>query len=403
MIVVFVNPVGALGGAERMLLAMISALQYEDQDIEIHLIVGAEGNLIEAAKKLGVKVRVLPIPAQVNKLGDSGIKGSKILGGLKLLFSVFWAWGAIAKYLKQFRAIIKEIDPDIIHSNGIKTHILTAMSKVRLPVVWHIHDFYSTRPFTASVLRWFSDRAEIGVACSEAAGEDARRVLPKLNIKVIYSAVDTDYFYPRPYRPMALEGIDTSNKSIKVGLAGTFARWKGHDVFIEAASIIARDRPSLDIQFYIIGAPIYSTSGSQFSLPELQALTSDLGIANKIKFLGFQANMADIYLWLDIVVHASTEPEPFGYTIAEAMACGRPVIVSRAGGAAELFLNDVEAVAVTPGDAMNLAVTIQYLVCNPKQCQNLGENARKKIVRAFSQNQLGSQIILIYKLLAQPY
>jgi glycosyltransferase involved in cell wall biosynthesis len=403
MIVVFVNPVGALGGAERMLLAMISALQYEDRDVEIHLIVGAEGNLIEAAKKLGVKVKVLSIPAQVNKLGDSGIKGNKILGGLKLLFSVFWAWGAIAKYLNQFRAIIKDIDPDIIHSNGIKTHILTAMSKVRLPVVWHIHDFYSTRPFTASVLRWFSNRAEIGVACSEAAGEDARRVLPKLNIKVIYSAVDTDYFYPRPFRPMALEGIDISTKSIKVGLAGTFARWKGHDIFIEAASIIARDRPSLDIQFFIIGAPIYSTSGSQFSLPELQALASDLGVADKVKFLGFQANMADIYLWLDIVVHASTEPEPFGYTIAEAMACGRPVIVSRAGGAAELFLNDVEAVAVTPGDAMNLAVTIQYLVCNPKQCQTLGENARKKIVRAFSQNQLGSQIILIYKLLAQPY
>jgi len=403
MIVVFVNPVGALGGAERMLLAMISALQYEDQDIEIHLIVGAEGGLVEAAQKLGAKVRVLPIPAQVNKLGDSGIKGSKILGGLKLLFSVFWAWGAIAKYLKQFRAIIKDIDPDIIHSNGIKTHILTAMSKVRLPVVWHVHDFYSTRPFIASVLRWFSNRAEIGVACSEAAGEDARRVLPKLNIKVIYSAVDTDYFYPRPFRPMALAGIDTSTKSIKVGLAGTFARWKGHDIFIEAASIIARDRPSLDMQFYIIGAPIYSTSGSQFSLSELQTLASNLGIADKVNFLGFQANMADIYLWLDIVVHASTAPEPFGYAIAEAMACGRPVIVSRAGGAAELFLNDVEAVAVMPGDAMNLAVTIQYLVCNPKQCQNLGENARKKIVRAFSQNQLGGQIILIYKLLAQPY
>ncbi len=403
MIVVFVNPIGALGGAERMLLAMMSALQYEDPEIEIHLIVGGEGSLIEAAQKLGVKVKVLVIPTQVHKLGDSGIRGSKILGGINILFQVLLGWWAIAKYLKQFRVVIREIDPDIIHSNGIKSHILTAMAKVKSPVIWHIHDFYSTRPFIASVLRWFSNRAEIGIACSESAGEDARQVLPKLNIKVIYNAVDIDYFYPRPYRSLALEGIDTSTVAIKVGLVATFARWKGHDIFLEAASIIARDRPSLDIQFYIIGAPIYGTSGSQFSQKELENLASDLGIADKVKFLGFQANMADIYLWLDIVVHASTAPEPFGYTIAEAMACGRPVIVSRSGGAAELFSNDVEAVAVNPGDAMTLAVTIQYLIHNPKQCQILGENARKKVVKAFSQNQLGSQIILIYKLLAQPF
>jgi glycosyltransferase involved in cell wall biosynthesis len=403
MIVVFVNPVGVLGGTERMLLAMMSALKYEDSSIEIHLIVGSIGNLIETAQKLGVKVKVLPIPAQINQLGDSGIGGNRILGGLKLLFVVLLAYGAINKYLKQLRSLVREIDPDIIHSNGIKSHILTAMANIRRPLIWHIHDFYSTRPFIASVLRWFSKRAEVGIACSESVGEDARLVLPKLNVKVIYNAVDIDYFFPRPFRPLALEGIDTSTKSIKVGLAATFARWKGHDIFIEAASIIARDRPSLDIEFYIIGAPIYSTSGSQFNLEELQRFASDLRVADKIKFVGFQANMADVYLWLDLVVHASTEPEPFGYTIAEAMSCGRPVIVSRSGGAAELFINDVEAVAVNPGDAMTLAVTIQYLVCNPQQCQILGENARKKVVRAFSQNQLGNQLTLIYKLLAQPY
>ncbi len=403
MIVVFVNPVGALGGAERMLLAMMSALQYEDPDIEIHLIAGGEGNLIAASEKLGVKVKILAIPPQVDKLGDSGIKGNRVLGGLSLLFKVLLAWGAINKYLKQFRALIREIDPDIVHSNGIKSHILTSMANLRLPLIWHIHDYYSTRSFIASVLRYFSNRVEVGIACSESAGDDARRVFPKMNIKVIYNGVDTDYFYPRAFRPLALEGIDTETKSIKVGLAATFARWKGHDVFLEAAAMIVRDRPSLDIQFYIIGAPIYSTSGSQYSLQELQKLASNLGVLDKVKFLGFQPNMPDVYLWLDLVVHASTQPEPFGYTIAEAMACGRPVIVSRAGGAAELFINDVEAVAFNPGDTATLAVTIQYLICNPKQCQNLGKNAHRKIVKAFSQNQLGSQLILVYKLLAQPY
>ncbi|AFY73352.1 glycosyltransferase [Synechococcus sp. PCC 7502] len=397
MIVVFVNPVGTLGGSEKMLLTMMSALQYEDPDIDIHLIVGNEGNLVDAAQKLGVKVSILPIPDQVYELGDRCTREN--LSGLKLLFALFGAWGAIGKYLNQFRALVREIKPDILHCNGIHSHVLTAMANLNLPIIWHIQNFYSRSGFIASALRWYSPRVKIAIACSEAVGNDARRIFPKLTTKVIFNSVDTDYFYPRAYRPLALAGIDTSVKSIKVGLVANFARGKGHDIFLESAAIIARDRPSLDIHFYIIGT---SVSGG-YSLQELQNLAADLGITSKVSFIGFQPNMADIYLWLDIVVNASTKPEPFGYAIAEAMACGKPVIVARAGGAAELFMNDLEAVAFNPGDAATLAATIQYLICNPHQCKVLGENARKKILRLYSQNQLGGQIISLYKILTQTY
>ena len=62
---------------------------------------------------------------------------------------------------------------------------------------------------------------------------------------------------------------------------------------------------------------------------------------------------------LDVVVHASTEPEPFGLVIAEAMACARAVVVSRAGGAAEIIEPGVDALAHAPGDAAELAECIR--------------------------------------------
>ncbi len=406
MIVVFVNPVGAVGGAEKMLLTMMSSLQFEDPNLEIHLIVGTEGDLVRRAEALGVKVRVLPIPSQVNELGDSGIKGNKLIGGICLLLKIVVAWGAIAQYLKKYRQIIAEIDPDLIHSNGIKTHILTSLARIDLAVVWHIHDYYGHRPFMASVLRWMSDRAALGIAISESVAEDAQKVLPQLSINVIYNAIDTNYFQPRPAQPLALSGIiDDPQQAVKptrVGLVATFARWKGHEIFLEAAAMIMRDRPSLNVRFYIIGAPIYDTKGSQFSEQELRQLASNLEISDRVEFLGFQDNIADVYLWLDIIVHASTKPEPFGLAIIEAMACGKPVIVARAGGAAELFVNDFEAVGIEPGDALALSVTIQYLICNSEQRQHLGENARKRVVKSFSQERLGKQLLQTYKLLWQP-
>src|SRR5262249_14978265 len=65
----------------------------------------------------------------------------------------------------------------------------------------------------------------------------------------------------------------------------------------------------------------------------------------------FQEDTAAVYRALDVVVHASTQPEPFGLTIAEAMSCSRPVVVARAGGAAGLFSRGPHALGGPPRDA----------------------------------------------------
>ena len=118
--------------------------------------------------------------------------------------------------------------------------------------------------------------------------------------------------------------------TIGVGLIATMARWKGHQVFLRAVAKASRVLP---IRAYVIGAPIYKNESSQYQIDELRRMAAELGIEEIVGFTGFVDDSAAAIRALDIVVHASTQPEPFGLAIAEGMACGKPVIVSAAGGA----------------------------------------------------------------------
>ena len=100
---------------------------------------------------------------------------------------------------------------------------------------------------------------------------------------------------------------------------------------------------------------------------------------------------------LDILVHASTEPEPFGLVIAEGMACGRAVIASQAGGAAELFETDVNALSHTPGDAALLAQRIALLAGDRSLRARLGAAARATAEQRFNRTRLATELIPLYR------
>ncbi|MGG6265128.1 glycosyltransferase family 4 protein [Leptolyngbya sp. AN03gr2] len=382
MRLLFFNAVGAIGGAERVLLTMIESLQ--EFDLEIFLIVGTSGELIEAAEKLGVTVICLALPQSINRFGDSGVRSR--FSKFKLLLKAGLLLPEFLSYLKQLRRMIQRIQPDLIHSNSIKTHLLlAALRTVRIPIVWHIHDFYQSRSLVARILQWAQSSATCAIAVSNSVAKDARQLLPNLPIQVIYNAV------PIPI----IRSI--RNPIVQIGLVATFARWKGHDVFLQAASKVVAELPHAPIQFLIIGAPIYKTQGSQFSMAELQAEVQRLKLDRYIQFLGFQSDTTAIYQSLDIVVHASTQPEPFGLVIAEAMSFGKAVIVSNAGGAAELVVHNENAIAVPSNDVQALAQAMIQLIQCPEQRSMLGRNARRTAIEQFNTERFGTELWQIYR------
>jgi glycosyltransferase involved in cell wall biosynthesis len=145
---------------------------------------------------------------------------------------------------------------------------------------------------------------------------------------------------------------------------------------------------------------------------ELKAVAEKLGITDRVGFTGFVAEPAAAMRSLDIVAHASTQPEPFGLVIIEGMACGRAVIASEAGGAAELIqtklrpnstgistsiATETNALGHPPGNAAQLAERIAQLAADPSLRARLGAAGRATVEQRFNRQRLARELIPIYQ------
>jgi glycosyltransferase involved in cell wall biosynthesis len=240
-------------------------------------------------------------------------------------------------------------------------------------------------------LRVSTTRRVSVIAISKAVLTDASVTLgPRVPAHLVYNAIDVDTFSPPP-SDAPREGL------VRVGLVATYARWKGQDLFLRTAAKLVRDRPELPARFVIVGGPVYRTIGSQFTEAELRALAAELGLGGWVDFIPFQEKPADVFRTLDVVVHASTSPEPFGRTIVEAMACGRAVVASRAGGAAELFTEGQDALGFEPGNADEMACVIRRLIEEPDLRARLGAAARTTAEQRFDRRRMADQLLSVYR------
>ena len=399
MRVVYLSPVGQVGGAELSLLDLMDSLSEAMPCADRHLVVAGEGPLIARAEALGVSVHVLPFPEALATLGDSALQEQGLFGLVDTVFRRLVPAGlTVLAYAMRLRKLLHKLDPTIIHSNGIKTHLVWKLSGYnRAPVIWHVHDFYGRRPLMAWALRWACKGVSRAIAVSEAVARDAAAILQGVPVTVVYNAIDTVQFAPGEGDgawldrlaglPVALQG------TVRVGLVATYARWKGQDLFMKAINRVRSARPT---RFYIVGEPIYRTNGSQFSESELRSLAGELGVADRLAFVPYQVDTANVYRALDVVVHASTQPEPFGRTIVEAMACSRPVVVSQDGGAAELFTDGEDALGYTPGNCDALAQAIDRLIDSDSERQAIGARARVAATSRYNKHRLGREMADVY-------
>jgi glycosyltransferase involved in cell wall biosynthesis len=122
----------------------------------------------------------------------------------------------------------------------------------------------------------------------------------------------------------------------------------------------------------VIGAALFGEDEYARRLP---ALADELRIAGRVELRGFRPDVWDELSRLDVLVHASITPEPFGQVILEGMAAGVPVIAARAGGPAEILEHDVTGVLFTPGDVGSLGSAVRQMR-DPRQRERLSTAAR---------------------------
>jgi len=186
------------------------------------------------------------------------------------------------------------------------------------------------------------------------------------------------------------EEFNISEDTPLIGIIGQLTPWKGHREFLKAASIVIRKYPSA--KFLIVGESIFEERNYKL---ELQELVNTLALSAKVIFSGFREDVPDIMASLSILVNASCS-EPFGLTIIEAMAIGKPVVATNAGGVREIINDGVDGILVPPKDPEKLAQAILRILDEPMRGKEMGEAGLKSVTERFSLERFTQETQRIY-------
>lgn len=400
MRITWVSVSDQMGGSEVALAGMVTALERFRPEWQFQVVLPGEGPLHERLRETRAICSVVPMPIAVSRLGEWAAvqDGWRARSQVALGITLCGTAAALPGYQSHLGRAISEFRPHIVHTNGLKAHVLGA--RLRTPdagLVWHLHEYISQRKLTRWLLRRYQSRCSAIVANSASVAEDVNTsVRPECAVHVVPNTVDANVFSPTgaSIDLDRLAGLPAAPENvIRVGLVATYGRWKGHDVFLDAMRQLA---PRFAIRGYIIGGPIYDTSRSQLTRGDLETMIASRALGGCVGLTGFVAP-ASAMRGLDIVVHASTEPEPFGLVIAEAMACGRAVVTTGYGGAAELISDGEDALVAAAGQSGALVDAIAKLANDPGLRAAIGERARETARVKFSAETVASQLAQVFE------
>jgi glycosyltransferase involved in cell wall biosynthesis len=171
-----------------------------------------------------------------------------------------------------------------------------------------------------------------------------------------------------------------------VGVVARLQPEKGVENFLRAAARVAAKFP--EAHFVVAGdGPLRQ---------ELVALSEDLGLRERVRFLGFRSDASELMKSLDVLVVPSlTEGSPLA--TLEAMAAGVPVVASAVGGIPDQIRHDREGLLVPPGDAAAISDALLTLLRDPARASRLGEAARRRVASRFSHDTMVRRIEDVYR------
>lgn len=353
------------GGVERHLIGMCTWMQRQGR--EPVLILFHDRELARQAREIGVEPIIL-----------SG--GSFDLG-----------------VPRRLARILAERNINVVHAHGYRAMVNAALARRhhRCAVVRTVHGKAESSGLSPGALR---SRIYIGLERLAARRTGAISCYVTDDLKRHYEAREAG-----ADRRTVHNGIDPLDRAatnrpedlpegaFHVGAVGRVSAVKGLDIALEAMARLDRSVP---IVLDIIGTgPLLET---------LQAQARDLGLDDRVRFLGFKENVYDYLAHLDALLMPSLH-EGLPYTILEAMSLGTPILASRVGGLAEVLEDRRTALLVEVGDVDSLASALATLFGDAGLRAELGARAREVQASQLNLLRMGSQYWRIYsEALADP-
>ena len=198
--------------------------------------------------------------------------------------------------------------------------------------------------------------------------------VPESKMTVVYHGVDVDRFRPRAgAREELAAEVAIGTEDFLVVSATSLLTWKNPEVALEACALLAKRGVPIRLLYAGVG-PLKD---------ELQERCRAMGIADRVHWMGYYRMPERLFQACDAYLHCSTG-EAFGFSLAEAMACGAPVVASRSGAVGELVDDGRSGILATPHDASSFADALETLCKSPNERREMGLRGCEKIRQHFT-------------------
>jgi glycosyltransferase involved in cell wall biosynthesis len=287
----------------------------------------------------------------------------------------FWDWRVIGQLVE----VCRRQRVAIWHGHDYKSNALGLLLRnlwpMRLVTTVHgwVH-FTPRTPFYYWVDRWCLPRYEKVICVSEDLRQRCLECgVPARRCVLIENAIDTEEFSRRLSIAEARQPFGVSARRLLLGAIGRLSAEKGFDLLIRAVAQLVGD--GLDVGLLIAG------EGDERE--PLVTLITELGLADRVKLLGYCSDPRGLYQAFDVYVLSSLR-EGLPNVLLEAMALELPVVATRIGGVPRLIQDGVNGLLVEPGTVSALAGAVGRLASDPELRTRLGRVGRETIEKGYS-------------------
>jgi glycosyltransferase involved in cell wall biosynthesis len=284
---------------------------------------------------------------------------------------------AAAGILRRAR-FLREQHIDVVHLNNAPSvgadDWLPAAHLLGRPCITHAR--LAAKPTRNPVHRWLQRRFDLVLADSRHIAETVVATgIPRDRVRVVYEGVDAEEFRRSIHQPREAmrKSCGAGPDTMVVVMVGHLRPWKGQHVLVEALALLTTERERLKVIF-VGGTP----AGEENYAAALARRVAEAGLGSIVSFVGERHDVADYMEAADIVVHASTIPEPFGIVVVEGMSLGKTVMASALGGPLEIIVPG-SGLLFDPSKPAELTQLIARATADPALRASLGAGA---IVRA---------------------
>lgn len=378
MKVLYVATYSGTSGASHSLINMI--LQMKEKGVDPTLIIPHRGSLEELLHENNIKYKRITQYYWVTNIDNPKT----------LKDSIKWFVKQMINFVQELRIyhILKRNKIDIIHINAVTaSNAYLAARLSRTPIVWHIREFleedlnrtFRNRKKAISRL----NKSDCVIAVSDSVKNKYENILDNDNLIRIYNGVD-----PTLYLDFKNELFE-KNSNIVLTLVGRVVPQKGHKEVIYALDKIPeRYRKTIKVRF--VGA-----NENDSFLFELKKLVENLALEEHIEFIGYRADIHNIWAETDIAL-VTSKAEAFGRVTIEAMLAGALVIGADTEGTAELISNKY-GLLYKQGNYQSLAEKIRYAIDNQEEMKKIASSSKNYALENFTAKKNSDNIYRVYK------